>query len=105
MVSDTTTERRLAVSMESRLREASERTVLVRAFGERLRALRVAAGLSPSDLADRCRLSASTISKAERGPNEVSLRMILILCDGLNVKPDALIDNLPTPETRRADAR
>jgi hypothetical protein len=31
--------------------------------------------------------------------------MILILCDSLNVKPDALIDNLPTPETRRADMR
>jgi ribosome-binding protein aMBF1 (putative translation factor) len=71
------------VSSEDRLRAASERAALLKAFGARLRTLRIASGLSPGELAEKCRLSRSTISKAELGQYELRLSLIVILCDGL----------------------
>jgi transcriptional regulator with XRE-family HTH domain len=88
------------VSTESRLLVASERVALTRAFGAKLRDLRVAAGLSTDDLACRCRVSAATVSKNERGRSEPRLSLILILCDGLDVSPGALIGELPVPRRR-----
>jgi DNA-binding XRE family transcriptional regulator len=85
---------------ESRLRAASERIAPTRAFGARLRELRLAAGLTPAQLADSCRVSPSTISKAELGRGEPRLMLILVLCDGLRVSPDALIGALPVPQQR-----
>jgi transcriptional regulator with XRE-family HTH domain len=88
------------VTSESRLRVASERVALMRAFGEKLRELRVARGLSPRELAGRCRISPSTISKTELGRGEPRLSLILILCDGLDVSPDALMGDLPASRER-----
>jgi transcriptional regulator with XRE-family HTH domain len=79
---------------------ASERIELKRAFGRRLRDLRVAAGLSPDEFASKCRMSPSTISKTELGRSEPRLALILILCNGLDVSPDALIGDLPAPKKR-----
>jgi transcriptional regulator with XRE-family HTH domain len=90
-----------AVTAEQRLRAASERMMLTRAFGEKLRGLRVAAGLNRKQLAHKCRLSPSTISKTELGRSEPSLSLILIFCDGLRVSPNALIGGLPVPQERR----
>jgi hypothetical protein len=42
-------------------------------------------------------ISASTISKTELARGEPRLSRILILCDGLDVSPDALIGGLPVP--------
>jgi transcriptional regulator with XRE-family HTH domain len=89
------------VRAESRLRAASERMLLMRAFGERLRQLRLAAGLTRSQLARKCRISQSTLSRAELGRSEPSLSQILILGDALQVTPDALIGGLPVPQERR----
>jgi transcriptional regulator with XRE-family HTH domain len=88
------------VTAESRLRAASERMTLMRTFGEKLRDLRVAAGLNHKQIAHKCRISPSTISKIELGRSEPSLSLILILCDGLSVSPNALIGGLPIPQER-----
>jgi transcriptional regulator with XRE-family HTH domain len=87
---------------ESRLRTASERIALSRAFGARVRELRLAAGLTRAQFARRCRLPTSTISQAELGRGEPRLVLILILCDGLRVSPDALMGALPVPQERRS---
>jgi len=90
-----------AVPSESRLLAASERMELSRAFGRKLRGLRTAAGMSIPQLADRCRISPSTISRAELGRGEPRLSLILFLCDGLTLTPDALLGDLPVPHERR----
>ncbi len=86
---------------DRRLRVASERMMLRRAFGQTLRQLRLAAGLTPGRLARKCRVSPATISKAESGITEPRLSLILILCDGLGITPDTLIGELPIPQERR----
>ena len=74
--------------------------MLNREFGQKLRQLRLAAGLTPSRLAHKCRVSPATIGSAENGRREPSLSLILILCDGLGVSPDELIGDLPVPQER-----
>jgi hypothetical protein len=87
---------------EQRLRASTERSALTRAFGEQLRARRQAAGLSAGALADRCRVSVSTISKLELGHGgEPGLTMILIVCDGLAISTDMLLGELSPPQARR----
>jgi DNA-binding XRE family transcriptional regulator len=86
---------------EARLRSASERMMLTRAFGEKLQHRRVAAGLSRAQLASRCRISPSTVSKIELGQSEPRLSLILILCDGLDLTPGTLIGELPIPQERK----
>ncbi len=76
--------------------------MLMRAFGEKLRELRLAQGLTPGRLARRCRVSRDTLGKVEGGRIEPSLRLILILCDGLGVCPDTLLGELPVPQERRS---
>jgi transcriptional regulator with XRE-family HTH domain len=75
--------------------------MLTRAFGETLRDLRLAAGLTPARPAGKSRISSSALRKTELGHGEPSLSMILILCDGLGIKPDALIGGLPVPQERK----
>lgn len=48
--------RLLAVSSEDRLRPASKRIAVPDTFAARLRAVRIASGLSPGLLAEKCRL-------------------------------------------------
>jgi hypothetical protein len=88
---------------EGRLRAASERMRHTRALGEKLRDLRVAAGLSRWQLAGRCRISPSMLSKTEREVSEPRLSLILILCDGLDLSPNTLIGELPVPRSADAD--
>ncbi len=86
---------------DRRLRAVSERMMLTHAFGQTLRQRRLAAGLTPSRLAQKCRVSPATISEAESEIAEPGLSLILILCDGLGITPDTLIGELPTPQERR----
>jgi transcriptional regulator with XRE-family HTH domain len=83
------------------LRAASERMMLMRAFGEKLQQLRVAAGLSRAQLASKCRISPSSVTRTELGQSEPRLSLIVMLCDGLGVSPDTLIGELPVPQERR----
>jgi transcriptional regulator with XRE-family HTH domain len=75
--------------------------MLMRAFGQTMRKLRLEAGLTPGRLARRCRVSPATISQAESGVSEPRLSLILILCDGLGVTPNTLVGELPIPQERK----
>ena len=85
----------------SSLGAASERMMLMRAFGQKLRQLRHAAGLTPDSLAHKSQVSPARISSAENGRKEPSLSLILKLCDGLEVTPNELIGDLPIAQERR----
>ena len=54
-------------------------------FGPHLRALRLARGLTQTDLADRSRSNLQFISKLERGTTTPTLGMLLRLAEGLSV--------------------
>jgi DNA-binding CsgD family transcriptional regulator len=77
-----------------RLLRADRRTTVTRAFGERVRGLRIAADLSKGELAVRCGVPRPTIIETEAGSYEPRLSLILTLCDGLGVSPDGLMGDL-----------
>ena len=59
---------------------------------KRVRGLRVALGWSLDDLAGRCFLSPSTLSRIETGKRTISLDVLLPLASALQVDLDALLD-------------
>lgn len=69
------------------------RTALRKRFGNRLRVLRNAAGISQEAFADRCGLARSYMSRIERGNANPSLDAIEILADGLKVSVKALFED------------
>jgi transcriptional regulator with XRE-family HTH domain len=69
---------------------SSEESQVKTRFGIRVRALRVAAGMSQEELADRCALDRTYIGGVERGERNVSLVNIHRLAVGLGVNPEDL---------------
>jgi ribosome-binding protein aMBF1 (putative translation factor) len=70
---------------------------LARRFGERVRELRTAAGLSEDELGARSGTVSSAISKIERGRGEPRLWQIVQVCRGLDATPDLLLSHLVRP--------
>ncbi len=68
------------------------------AFGQQLREVRRARGMSQEDLARRVGLHATVIGRFERGAREPRLKSILRLARGLGVKPGELVEGLDTTE-------
>lgn len=68
-----------------------------RLFGQRVRALRAAAGLTQEELGTAAGLHRTYIGGVERGERNVSLMNILRLADGLQVDPGELVTGLPGP--------
>lgn len=64
-------------------------------FGERLRALRVAAGLTQQQLADRLKMRATNITRLENGGRTPSWDTVLRIAKALNAEPN---DFLPEAE-------
>jgi transcriptional regulator with XRE-family HTH domain len=64
------------------------------AFGERLRAVRLAQGLSQEQLAEKAELHRTYVSSAERGQRNVSLQNIIRLARALDVPPGDLVNGL-----------
>lgn len=62
-------------------------------FGQRLRQLRVARGLSQEALAEAARLDRTYVSSCERGKRNVSLENIHRFAAALGVKPEELLRN------------
>jgi transcriptional regulator with XRE-family HTH domain len=60
-------------------------------FAENLRAARLRLGLSQEDLADRCRLHATEISRLERAVREPRLSTIVRIARGLRMEPGELL--------------
>ena len=67
--------------------------ILIR-FGDRVRALRKAQGLSQEAFADRCGLDRTYVSGIERGKRNVSLRNIEILAKSLGIPVSELMTGL-----------
>jgi transcriptional regulator with XRE-family HTH domain len=61
-------------------------------FGENLRKIREKKNLSLNDLASRCNLDKSNISKIENGHFNISLTKIFDLATGLEIHPKELLD-------------
>ncbi|CFQ67632.1 anaerobic benzoate catabolism transcriptional regulator [Yersinia frederiksenii] len=64
-------------------------------FGERVKELRIATGMSQEAFADRCGFARSYMSRIERGGSNASLDAIEVLAGALNVEPwQLLVSNL-----------
>lgn len=61
-------------------------------FKYRLARIRASKGMTQTELADRSGLHPSAISHFEIGSREPELKNIIRLCQGLNCKPNDLID-------------
>jgi transcriptional regulator with XRE-family HTH domain len=73
-------------------------------FGERIRTLRQAAGLSQEAFADRCGFARSYMSRIERGRGNPSLTAVEVLCAALKVEAYELFVPLQEPVARKANA-
>lgn len=62
------------------------------AFGDRVRALRIARGLSQEQLAERAGLHRTYISSLERGQRNVGLDNIHAIAQALEVRPSQLFE-------------
>lgn len=71
-----------------------------RTFGQRIRDLRQAAGLTQEDLAARCGLFRTYMSRIETGKANPTLTMIHALATSLEVSVAALFDAPPEPPAR-----
>ncbi|MBI1900772.1 MAG: helix-turn-helix transcriptional regulator [Planctomycetia bacterium] len=69
-------------------------TDIARRFGNRLRELRKARGLSQEEFAARCDLDRTYISGIERGKRNVSLRNIELIAKALGLSISELTKNL-----------
>jgi len=58
----------------------------------RIRALRTAQGWSLDELADRCHLSASTLSRIESGQRRLALDQLVVLASALDTTLDQLVE-------------
>ena len=61
-------------------------------FGENLKKVREAKGISQRSLATSCNVDSSHISKIERGEKNITILTIIELAQGLEVKPKKLWD-------------
>ena len=76
------------------------------AIGARLRALRVAAGMSQSTLAEVIGVSFQQIQKYEKGKDRVSASTLQVLAAALNVHPGSFFDGeMPSPSGDVPDVR
>ena len=65
-----------------------------RAFGQRVRELREARGLSQEELRNAADVHTTAVSRMERGEREPRLTTILRLARGLDVEPGELVNGL-----------
>ena len=86
---------------DARLLAAVERMDLIRSFGQRIRTLREERGMSSEELAERCRIHRSALSRIELGQSEPGLLMFLVVAEGLEMSPTDLLLPIKAP-TKRA---
>lgn len=67
------------------------RIMLVQLFGEVLRELRIAKGISQEKLAEYCDLDRTYISLLERGLRQPTISTIFKIADALNMSPSEII--------------
>ena len=65
-----------------------------KAFGQVIRELRLERNLSQEKLSELCNLDRSYVSEIERGEKTVSIRTIMKIALGLDLKPSLLIKEM-----------
>ncbi len=75
-----------------------------RQIGERLRALRLAAGLTQERLAERAELHPTYIGQLERGEKNVTIESLLKITRALGMPPDQFFSHLPGPAAQPGPA-
>lgn len=71
--------------------EQSKNDYLIR-FGESLRGLRLEAGFSQEELAERANIDRSYLGAIERGEHNVALLNIIKIANALSLKPCQLLE-------------
>ena len=71
--------------------QETDNTLLTR-FGKNLEAIRKQKKLSYRELASRCNVDPSGISKIEKGRKNITLITLIDLATGLDVQPKKLLD-------------
>ena len=71
--------------------------------GERLRTLRMSAGLSQKKLAEQLNVRHTTISRIEKGEREPSLQLLNLIADFFNVSVDYLLGRTDDPTPKGKD--
>nr|WP_177216218.1 helix-turn-helix transcriptional regulator [Xenorhabdus koppenhoeferi] len=61
-------------------------------FGQRIRHLRKAAGMSQEAFADKCGLDRTYVSGIERGVRNPTLEIIYVIANGLQIELNELFD-------------
>jgi transcriptional regulator with XRE-family HTH domain len=69
-----------------------EKSVFLILFGQRIKELRNNRELSLRQLATRCNIDYSDISKIEKGNRNIQLSTVLELAKGLEIEPKELFD-------------
>lgn len=94
---------RVVVNKPQPLEEAfvKERERLQKAFGERLRKLRIDKQLTLEMLAERSDLHANYVGSVERGERNVSLFNIWRIANGLGLAASDLMGELPARKAKR----
>jgi transcriptional regulator with XRE-family HTH domain len=69
-----------------------------RVLGERIRARRLALGLSQESLAEQSGIHWTFLGQVERGRRNLSLHNLLKIASGLEVDPGELVRGLEAPE-------
>jgi transcriptional regulator with XRE-family HTH domain len=85
--------------------DVREGDVVLRAFGERLRAQRGAERLTQEDLAVRCFMRRAQISRIECGDRAPNLSDLLVIAHRLGVSAGELTDGLQAPVRRVGTAQ
>lgn len=63
-------------------------------FGQRVRYYRKNKKLSQEQLAELCNLHPTYIGQLERGEKNASLETIMRICEGLEISPEVLFENI-----------
>ena len=66
-------------------------------IGRRIREARSACGMTQSELADRCNVSQTFLSRVENGKQAMNIRLLLSISDTLGVSADWLLRNDTPP--------
>jgi transcriptional regulator with XRE-family HTH domain len=80
------------------VRNPDGQPIILKRFALRLRALRVAAGLTQTELADRCGLHKLTVGRLEAGRQEPKWQTLLILAEALGANLHALGAHIPSAQ-------
>lgn len=86
------------IDIRSCLRHTGLVDRLYKQFGQRLRELRIEAGLTQEEVAERVKLKRTSITNIERGRQHIALHQLYLLASAVGASPEGLL-----PDTESAN--